>query len=151
MLEHIRRRGKGYRSSWYVNLISREGISLREVFDGPLTRVRDYCESYLTWIANTVASANHTSVELINYGAFAEKKTSETGKVEVDLLPAFRLKQFNQLTLPAGQELANGLNDLWDRMSRATVQDNDASGIGRFFNALYNKCADRPSGGDNRT
>jgi hypothetical protein len=143
MLAHIRKKAKGYRAPWYINLISRSGVRLQDALEGKLAQVRDYCESYLRWIANTAATAKNTEVELINYNAFAERKTTQDGKVEVDLLPQFVLNKFDQLVLPEGEESPDGLNALWDRMSRASVTDTNAAGLGRFFNALYAECGER--------
>ncbi len=146
MLVDIRKRGRGYRAPWYVNLISREGVSLQNALEGPLARVRDYCESYLRWLANTSATAKNTLIELANYNAFAARRETEDGKVEVDLLQSFLLDKFNQLNLPEGAPSPNGLNDLWDSMCRARVKESEAVGIGRFLNALYTRCAGPSTG-----
>jgi predicted RNA-binding protein Jag len=139
-LADISHRRRGYRAPWYINLIKRPGVKLKDVMDKEIKQVREYCESYLTWLANTVAVTKNVKVELVNYDAFAVRKTTEDNKVEVVLRHGFQLEKFDELILGAKDVSSNGLNNLWARMCVASVDDTNASGIGKFFHALYEEC-----------
>jgi hypothetical protein len=142
MLEDINKQGKGYRAPWYVNFFERPGLSLPSLMQTDLLKIKKYCESYLSWVAHMQTSASELKIELINYQAFAAK-AQKNNKEVTDLLPAsqFELEDFSNLCLPDREKDAHALTALWERMSEATVNDNDANGVGKFLHALYRECA----------
>lgn len=140
MLMDIELNGRAYRAPWFVNLIERANVPRAQVSERGAKEMREYCESYLLWLANVVASARNLHTDLVNYNAFAEKETTGDGKVEIRLRPAFDLDKFDNLFLPEKSTPGADLNKLWSRMSEASVADSDADGLGKFFRALYDEC-----------
>jgi hypothetical protein len=140
MLKDIERRGKAFRAPWYINLVERANVPREKVSESGVEDVHEYCESYLLWLAHIVASANNINTELIDYNAFAEKQSSDDGKTDVRLREEFDIGKFSNLILPARGVSEGGLNELWSRMSGASVTDPNAVGMGRFFRALYDEC-----------
>ena len=142
VLEHIRTNGTGYRAPWYVNFFEREKLSLSKSMDKELPHLKTYCERFLAWLANIQSSATKLQVDLVNFNAFAKKERSDGNKEVVALLPAhdFRTWDFEDLTLPLIKADPHALSRLWERVCDATVNDANATGVGKFANALYREC-----------
>ena len=140
MLGEIKKIGGGYRSPWYVDFFERPGVNLEETLDKELERVREYCESFLRWLAHVQTSAKDLKIELVAYRSFANKE-QENGKNVVTLLEPgdFKFDEFGDLVLPLAKRKLT-LNRVWERMSDCRVRDKDASGVGRFINALHHEC-----------
>jgi len=140
MLEDIRKSGKGYRSPWFIDLFERENISLNDSStQASLNNMKDYCESFLLWIANLHHSARGESINLIKWDTFA-KVMREDEVEKVGLLKNFGLKDFCNVIMPLKKERPNELSELWEWMSSGKAQDSNAVGIGKFISALYLGC-----------
>ncbi|MFL6335836.1 MAG: tubulin-like doman-containing protein [Pyrinomonadaceae bacterium] len=144
MLESISARGMGYRAPWYVDLLERERVDLSKALREEFAHVKEYCESFLRWLANIHTSAKEMNVELSFYNAFSHTAHSEEGKEETELLPAagFLSERFDTLTLPDRGGDPHALSRLWERMCTARVNDPHAAGVGKFVHALYRESAE---------
>ena len=146
MLESINDRGGGYRAPWYINFFERKEVDLKGSMEKELKQLKAYCESFLLWLANVEQSQVGDSVtaggQLINFNAFAETSRDENGKPSVSLKEhnQFDRAAFGNLLLPITKGHPQALNDLWEKMSNASVKDPQADGVGRFVNALYREC-----------
>jgi hypothetical protein len=138
MLEDIRKNGKSYRAPWFIDFFERENISLdNSATQKSINDIKEYCETFLLWIANIHISAKSEDIQLVNYNAFAKKDD----KNRAVLLQDFKLDTFSNLTIPLGSEKPNELSRLWETICNTKVRDSNAVGIGRFIHALYRECA----------
>ena len=133
MLDDIRVKGKGYEAPWYVNFFARQKVALSNETMTHLKEMRDYCRSYLIWLGNIQTSADQTTLELFNWGAFA----SDHRPQDLHFTPG----KFSNLVHPMGPEDPNALHDLWERISNKKIHDPEARDVGRFLRALYDCCA----------
>jgi hypothetical protein len=143
MLNNISKRDRGYQAPWYINFFEREGIGLSDVMQREIQHLKEYCESFLLWLANVQEPASGPRVNLVDHLAFATKKVVEDEEI-IELLPAdgYRTDSFATLTSPSAKKDSNALSKLWERMSEAEVRDNTASGVGKFVHALYREGAE---------
>lgn len=135
MLEDIMTKEKTYRSPWYVQLFERKGINLNNSqINDQLKNMKDYCETFLKWIANLHKSNDLLDINLVYYKAFAK----EENKTMI-LLPAdkFDGSCFENLILPKGKKNENGLNYLWERMCDQNAQGAKDVAVGDFFKTLF--------------
>jgi hypothetical protein len=127
MLEDIRAKGKGDRAPWFVDFFERENIS---IVDGKVKdtigQVKDYCESFLNWLASIHTSAKGQGIELVKWNTFKE---------------GYKLNEFDELILPMTKGNPDALSCLWEFMCEKKVQDPDAVGFGKFIRNLYEGCA----------
>jgi len=141
--EAVRKSGGAYRAPWYIDYFVKDGGRLeRAAVEAKLDQVKHYCESYLLWLANLAASVGtKTTVQFVNYAAFAESKKHGDRNV-IQLRPQFLEKEFGNLALPEEKERPNDLAKVWERMSEGKIDARGAIGLGKFFNALYKVCAE---------
>jgi hypothetical protein len=132
---------KSYSAPWYVDFFERRNLSAVE-HETALNDMRDYCESFLLWLANINTSAKGLEVSLIKENAFSEVVIDQDGKSKRQLKQNFALSEFDNLVLPEkNKKSPNGLHHLWENMCNTSVRDKDADAVGKFFHALYAECA----------
>ena len=144
MLEDIRQHGGGHRAPWYVDFFQKNGVPLDGDSLTALESVRDYCRSYLQWLAHLHNSAQNQDVELFRWRAFANTsatKGDSDGQREMEL--DFDTRRFDGLALPEREAARGGLAHLWEQMAqrRGRAGDPEADGVGEFVRALYDCCA----------
>lgn len=148
MLEDINNNGGGYRAPWYVNFFERKKADLKGAMEKELKQLKDYCESFLLWLANIEQSQTGDDVSagghLVNTNPFAEVGPDENGKPVVKLRPhnQFDRGAYANLLLPVTKEHKLALSRLWERMSGISVKDPKADGVGFFVRALYDACGE---------
>lgn len=128
-----------YRAPWYVNFFERAKLEVEEN-QTVLDNMRDYCQSYLLWLAHINSWAKNVAVNLINHRAFSETVMDQDSKPKLKLKDTLSLSEFDNLILPDSKKSPNGLHHLWEGMCITTVRDRDADGVGKFFHALYRLC-----------
>lgn len=133
---------KSYCAPWYVDFFERRGLKVNE-YKTILDDMKDYCESFLLWLAQVNASAKALNVSLVKENAFTETvNDKEDGKPKLQLKRSFALRDFDNLVLPESKNKSpNGLHHLWENMCITSVRDKDADAVGKFFRALYDQCA----------
>ncbi|MCK5059031.1 MAG: hypothetical protein KAT34_20455 [Candidatus Aminicenantes bacterium] len=133
MLENIRTKEKTYRSPWYIQFFERKGISLNSSqIQDQLKNMKEYCETFLKWMANLHKSNDQLEIEFVGYKAFAKEKDKT-----MYLLPNFDGSLFENLILPEGKANADGLNDLWERMCDNKALSPQEAAVGDFFKAVF--------------
>jgi hypothetical protein len=138
-LDQLKKR-QAYRAPWFVNLFERKKVSVDEqktALDG----MRDYCKSFLLWLAHVNSSSKNVTVNIVNHGAFTETKLDDENKPELQIKTSMTLTEFDNLILPETKKSLDGLDRVWESMSFTSVPDTRAEGVGRFFHALYRQCA----------
>ena len=133
---------RSYSAPWYVDFFERRNLKVEE-HKTALTDMREYCESFLLWLAHINTSAKGLQVSLIKDNAFSELvNDSKDGKQRRQLRKTFALSEFDNLVLPESKKKSpNGLHQLWENMCITSVRDKDADKVGKFFHALYAQCA----------
>ena len=130
---------RGNRAPWFVDFFERNQIKI----DDDKTRksleaVENYCHTFLRWLADIQSNCGaKETIELVNYGAYAER-----GALELKSVDSFALNNFSNLILPERREYPNALNKLWERMSDGQGAAPHAQGSGKFFSALYQNCVE---------
>lgn len=135
MLQNIRIKERTYRSPWYIQFFERKDISLNNAqVQAQLNNMKDYCESFLKWMANL-----HKTNELLAINFAQVKAFSRFEGKSMALLDAkdFDGDCFENLILPMGKYYENGLNDLWERMSDQKAKGPKETAVGDFFNTLF--------------
>ena len=111
----VEKNGAGYRAPWYVNFFPHLKLEIKEN-QTALDNMRDYCKSYLLWLAHIGSSAKNLKSELINHNAFSAMGKDQEGKPELQIRSDFALDDFDNLSLPEGKQSHNGLHHLWEDM-----------------------------------
>jgi Tubulin like len=133
---------KSYCAPWYIDFFERRNLLVEE-HKTTLEDMRDYCESFLLWLAHITTSAKGIEVSLIKENAFSEVvNDTDDGKPRRQLKQTFALREFDNLVLPESKKKSpNGLHHLWENMCITSIRDKDADALGKFFHALYAQCA----------
>jgi len=138
-LKDIRAGGKSYRAPWYVDYFERNKEMGKAEVDTTLGQIKEYCESFLLWLAQMQTSSKRPELKLVNHTPFAEEVKTEDGSF-ARLLPQPREAEFSNLMLPTSAPKPNELSNIWERVSDMKVRDPHAVGVGKFFHALYKAC-----------
>lgn len=147
MLQEIKATGGGYRAPWYIDFFYRRNLNLKnEDVWQQLESLRDYCQSYLQWLADIEFSVPRDNTDeekaqylgLINFAAFADVVN---GQPTLKKNPGnFKHELFSNLLLPIEKSNSNELSKLWEKMCDASISDPQANGVGRFVNVLFREC-----------
>lgn len=147
MLQEIKEKGGGYRAPWYIDFFYRRNLSLKnEDVWRQLENLREYCQSYLQWLADIEFSLPRGNTDeekaqrhgLINFAAFADVVN---GQPALNKNPGnFKHELFSNLLLPIEKSNSNELSKLWEKMCDASITDPQADGVGRFVNVLFREC-----------
>lgn len=135
MLQNIMIKEKTYRSPWYIQFFERKSISLKNTeIQAQLNNMKDYCESFLKWIANLHNANELLTISFAQVEAFAKLEDKS-----MSLLDAkdFDGDCFENLILPLGRDYVNGLNDLWERMSDRYTKGPKEAAVADFFKTLF--------------
>jgi hypothetical protein len=143
MLDIIHKTKGEYRAPWFVNFfVRKEDTDINDSkLQLSLRQLKDYCISFLEWIANIQTSAKNEDINLVKYKIFAE----DNEKVCRILQPNnFTFTEFENLVLSEGKKSSQSISQLWQNMCdtkvEAKVTDSEIKGVGRFIHALYNEC-----------
>lgn len=139
-LKNIREGSQAERAPWYVDYFERNKneMSKAEV-DTKLEQIKEYCESFLLWLAQMQTSSKKPALELVNYNPFAEEVMTDEGGY-ARLLSQPREAEFGNLILPPAAPKPNELSNIWEKVCDLNVRDPKAIGVGKFFQALYRAC-----------
>lgn len=137
-LEKIADRSKdAYRASWYVDFFERRKIPIDQALLGT---VEKYCNDFLLWLANVQGNCSNLEViELIDYGAYAQRKTDDSLELKS---PEDFSKDLSHLIQSQREVESNVLDKVWERMCNSRREGRDAQGIGKFLRALYENCGE---------
>jgi hypothetical protein len=146
MLQNIADEKKGYRAPWYMEFFEFKDVNVRDRLEKELKHVREYCQSFLLWLANVEYSITGTTgrTNLISFSPFAYVKKDEKGKDKIFLREEgnknnFDPQSFGRILLPGMKENESSLAHLWERMCEAYPKLNEQNAWS-FLNELYRQC-----------
>ncbi|MGD2087183.1 MAG: hypothetical protein PVH61_13450 [Candidatus Aminicenantes bacterium] len=135
MLVDIMTKERTYRSPWYIQFFERKDIRLNNAqVQAQLNNMKDYCESFLKWMANLHKTNKLLTVNFAQFKAFAGLEGKSMALFEAK---DFSGDCFEDLILPKGKEYVNGLNDLWERMADQKAAGPKEGAVGDFFKTLF--------------
>ncbi len=139
MLQDISVNGNRYRAPWYVSFFHYKHVDLRSELQSDLKSIKEYCESFLLWLAKlefSVAGKQTTSINLAETSSFS---WIEDGGA-IKLRTTFDPNGFGTFKLPGTGD--TNMAELWERMSKSKSSGNSTNGAWHFVNTLYRLCGE---------
>jgi len=128
-LEEIRQQGKS-REAYYVEFFKRKNVSLDGEIQNGLTSIKEYCESFKTWLYNSFSGS--LTCELINLNELSKGQ-------ELDSLNTIVIPPNGLANLPKSSPLE--AEEIKKSLAKKTPIGSEGTHTGEFILALFDSCA----------